>query len=230
MAIGVAAVVTLTALGDGARRYVVREFSAIGSNLVIVLPGAHRDRRHQPRQLRQRHPARPDGRRRAGAAARAGRGPRRAADGRHLGAVGRRAPARRAWCSARRPSSWRCGSTRWPRASSCRARTGNRGSPLMVLGAKVRAELFPGAPALGQFVRVGDRPLPRHRRAGGERQRPGHEHRRTGHRAGVHRAGDVQHEYAVPHPGSRRATATPSSRPSARSPRSCARATTARRT
>src|SRR5512134_531475 len=39
MAIGVAAVVTLTALGDGARRYVVREFSAIGSNLVIVLPG-----------------------------------------------------------------------------------------------------------------------------------------------------------------------------------------------
>ena len=39
MSIGVAAVVTLTALGDGARRYVMREFSAIGSNLVIVLPG-----------------------------------------------------------------------------------------------------------------------------------------------------------------------------------------------
>ena len=39
MAIGVAAVVILTALGDGARRYVISEFSAIGSNLVIVLPG-----------------------------------------------------------------------------------------------------------------------------------------------------------------------------------------------
>jgi putative ABC transport system permease protein len=39
MAIGVAAVVILTALGDGARRYVVGEFSALGSNLVIVLPG-----------------------------------------------------------------------------------------------------------------------------------------------------------------------------------------------
>ncbi|MCX8018682.1 MAG: ABC transporter permease, partial [Rhodocyclaceae bacterium] len=39
MAIGVAAVVVLTALGDGARRYVVNEFSALGSNLVIVLPG-----------------------------------------------------------------------------------------------------------------------------------------------------------------------------------------------
>ena len=39
MSIGVSAVVILTALGDGARRYVVDEFSAIGSNLVIVLPG-----------------------------------------------------------------------------------------------------------------------------------------------------------------------------------------------
>ncbi|KON82052.1 ABC transporter permease [Azoarcus sp. PA01] len=39
MSIGVAAVVVLTALGDGARRYVVNEFSALGSNLIIVLPG-----------------------------------------------------------------------------------------------------------------------------------------------------------------------------------------------
>ena len=39
MAIGVAAVVVLTALGDGARRYVVEQFSSLGSNLVIVLPG-----------------------------------------------------------------------------------------------------------------------------------------------------------------------------------------------
>lgn len=39
MAIGVAAVVVLTALGDGARRYVVDEFSSLGTNLVIVLPG-----------------------------------------------------------------------------------------------------------------------------------------------------------------------------------------------
>ena len=39
MAIGVAAVVVLTALGDGARRDVVDQFSSIGTNLVIVLPG-----------------------------------------------------------------------------------------------------------------------------------------------------------------------------------------------
>ncbi len=39
VAVGVAAVVILTALGDGARRYVVEEFQSIGSNLLIVVPG-----------------------------------------------------------------------------------------------------------------------------------------------------------------------------------------------
>lgn len=37
--IGVSSVLLLTAVGEGARRYVVREFESIGSNLVIVLPG-----------------------------------------------------------------------------------------------------------------------------------------------------------------------------------------------
>jgi len=39
MAIGVAAVVVLTALGEGARRYVTEQFSQIGTDLVIVVPG-----------------------------------------------------------------------------------------------------------------------------------------------------------------------------------------------
>jgi putative ABC transport system permease protein len=39
MAIGVAAVVLLTALGEGARRYVVDQFASLGSNLLIVVPG-----------------------------------------------------------------------------------------------------------------------------------------------------------------------------------------------
>ena len=39
VAVGIAAVVALTALGEGARRYVVQEFSSLGSNLLIVLPG-----------------------------------------------------------------------------------------------------------------------------------------------------------------------------------------------
>lgn len=39
MAIGVASVVMLTALGEGARRYVANEFTSLGANLLIVLPG-----------------------------------------------------------------------------------------------------------------------------------------------------------------------------------------------
>ena len=38
-AIGVAAVVVLAALGEGARRYVTGEFQALGTDLLIVLPG-----------------------------------------------------------------------------------------------------------------------------------------------------------------------------------------------
>lgn len=51
MSIGVAAVVVLTSLGDGARRYVVGQFSAIGSNLVIVLPGRSETRGFNPANL-----------------------------------------------------------------------------------------------------------------------------------------------------------------------------------
>lgn len=39
MAIGVASVVLLTSLGEGARLYVTQQFSSLGTNLLIVLPG-----------------------------------------------------------------------------------------------------------------------------------------------------------------------------------------------
>jgi len=39
MSIGVAAVIVLTGVGEGARRYVIEQFSSLGTNLVIVLPG-----------------------------------------------------------------------------------------------------------------------------------------------------------------------------------------------
>lgn len=48
VAIGIAAVVALTALGEGARAYVVGEFAALGSNLVIVLPGKIETTGHAP--------------------------------------------------------------------------------------------------------------------------------------------------------------------------------------
>ena len=39
MAIGVASVIVLTALGEGARVFVTREFSSLGTYILIVLPG-----------------------------------------------------------------------------------------------------------------------------------------------------------------------------------------------
>ena len=39
MAIGVCAVIVLTSLGEGARRYVTGEFASLGTNLLIVFPG-----------------------------------------------------------------------------------------------------------------------------------------------------------------------------------------------
>ncbi len=39
MSIGVAAVVLLTGIGNGARGYIVNEFASLGTNLIIVIPG-----------------------------------------------------------------------------------------------------------------------------------------------------------------------------------------------
>ena len=39
VSIGVASVIVLTSLGEGARRYVVDQFAELGTNLIVVLPG-----------------------------------------------------------------------------------------------------------------------------------------------------------------------------------------------
>jgi putative ABC transport system permease protein len=156
MAIGVAAVVTLTALGDGARRYVVREFSAIGSNLVIVLPGrtetgginpgsfvsgTPRDLTIDDAQALLRAPA-----------------------------VQRVAPLAVGTSELSVAGKLREGMVVGSTAEFIEVRQfkmaqgqflphedWNRGSMVMVIGAKLRAELFPNEAALGRFVRVGDR-------------------------------------------------------------------------
>ncbi len=51
MSIGVAAVVVLTALGEGARRYVVDQFSSLGTNLLIVFPGRTETKGNMPGML-----------------------------------------------------------------------------------------------------------------------------------------------------------------------------------
>ncbi|MCG6861846.1 MAG: ABC transporter permease, partial [Chromatiaceae bacterium] len=52
MAIGVASVVLLTSLGDAARRFIVSEFTALGTNLLVVLPGKSATSGDSPSMLR----------------------------------------------------------------------------------------------------------------------------------------------------------------------------------
>jgi putative ABC transport system permease protein len=156
MAIGVAAVVVLTALGDGARRYVMNEFSSLGSNLVIVLPGRSqtggfspgnaitsttRDLTVDDAQALQRASA---VRRVAPLAV----GTSEISVGGKLrqvlvaGTVADYAQVRQMTLAQGRflaPGDWR------------------RGASEAVIGATVRDELFAAEPSLGQLVRVGDR-------------------------------------------------------------------------
>lgn len=156
MAIGVAAVVVLTALGDGARRYVMNEFSSLGSNLVIVLPGRSqtggfnpgnaitnttRDLTIDDAQALQRGSA-------VSRVAPLAVGTSEISAGGKLrevmvaGTVSQYAQVRQLALAQGRflsPGDWR------------------RGASEAVIGAKVRDEIFGSAPALGQLVRIGDR-------------------------------------------------------------------------
>ncbi len=156
MAIGVAAVVVLTALGDGARRYVVREFTALGSNLVIVLPGRTATGGINP-----------------GSAVTTTPRDLTIEDARaitRLPAVLRVAPVAvgtsEISVGGRLRDTLVVGSTaeflevrRFTMAQGrfLPAEDWDRGSPVMVIGARLRSDLFGAEPALGQFVRIGDR-------------------------------------------------------------------------
>ena len=156
MSIGVAAVVMLTALGDGARRYVVNEFSSLGTNLVIVLPGRTQTGGFSPQNVITGTPRDLTvedafALKRATAVRRAAPvvvGTSEISFGGKLretivvGTVADYYPIRNftmAQGSFLPEEDW------------------NRGSPVIVIGAKVRSELFASTPAIGQFVRIGDR-------------------------------------------------------------------------
>ncbi|HTY02790.1 MAG TPA: ABC transporter permease [Rhodocyclaceae bacterium] len=155
MSIGVAAVVMLTALGDGARRYVVNEFSSLGANLVIVLPGRSGTGGFNPanaitnttRDLT------------VGDAAALLRAP----------AVLRTAPLTVGTSEATFSGKLRdvtvVGTTAdyltIRRMSVAQGRflpdDAGQAASVAVLGAKIREDLFGTEPALGQMIRVGDR-------------------------------------------------------------------------
>src|SRR5574343_1256724 len=158
MAIGVAAVVVLTALGDGARRYVVGQFSALGTNLVIALPGRTGTGGFNPATAITSTPRDlsiddagslrrlPNVRRVAPLAV----GTSEIAFGGRLreimvaGSTAEFIPIRNfelAQGQGLPEEDW------------------NRGSSVAVIGAKIRTEMFGSNPVIGQLVRVGDRRL-----------------------------------------------------------------------
>jgi putative ABC transport system permease protein len=155
MAIGVGAVILLTALAEGARRYVTREFTSLGTHLLIAIPGRSETTGGPPPLL--------------------GETPRDltiedALALKRSSAIRRIAPV--ALGSA--PVAWRqrerettiLGSTVdlfdiW-QLSMAQGRflpPGNpsRGSAVCVLGYKTKRELFGNASPLGEWVRIGGR-------------------------------------------------------------------------
>ncbi|WP_456405402.1 ABC transporter permease [Thiolapillus sp.] len=156
MSIGVASVVMLTALGEGARNYVRGEFASLGANLLTVIPGRSETGGFNPSTLMGETPrsltladaqalTRSYSVRRVaplnvGSAEVSRKG--RVRDTVILGATHDMLELRR-WEIMQGKFLPRI---RWDRAM-----------PVVVIGNKVREELFGAEPALGQWLRIGDR-------------------------------------------------------------------------
>ena len=152
MAIGVAAVITLTALGEGARRYVIDQFASIGSNLLIVVPGKTETTGIPGLAMSANDLTLND-------AQAVARGVPEAVRVSAL-VVGTEYVAH----GARRRQVAVIGTTRemlhirklaMARGDYLPASELRRGQPVVVLGDKVARELFPGEEPVGQVVRIG---------------------------------------------------------------------------
>lgn len=154
MAIGVASVVTLTSLGEAARRYVLGEFTSLGTELLIVSPGRAETRgvglfvNETPRDLTL-----------ADAVALA-RSPLVASIaplvmGNTVVSAGSRQREVPVLGSTAEFLELR----HWHMAQGQFLPPGDpeRGESVCVIGAKIREELFGPRPVLGEWLRVGDR-------------------------------------------------------------------------
>jgi len=156
MAIGVSAVVILTSLGEGARRYITGEFASLGTNLLIVYPGRSETAGISPTTMM-------------------GETPRDLTlnDAQALlrsYSIKRIAPinvgsADVSWKGRSRNvvilgsshellaiRHWEIGRGRFLPATDL-----DIASPVAVIGSKIRSELFGAEPALGEWIRIGDR-------------------------------------------------------------------------
>ncbi len=156
MAIGVASVVVLTALGDGARRYVVDQFSSLGTNLVMVLPGRTQTGGFSPANVVTSIPR--DLTVDDALAVSRAQGVARVAPV-SVGSADITAGGRlRSTVVVGTTSSYLAlRHLEMAQGRFLPDEDWSHGSPVMVLGGKVKRDLFGAAPALGRLVRVGDR-------------------------------------------------------------------------
>jgi putative ABC transport system permease protein len=158
MAIGVAAVVVLTSLGDGARRYVIDQFSALGSNLVIVLPGRSATGGFSPANALTTTPRDltiddafaltrlPSVRRVAPLVA----------GNSEINANGR---LREVVVAGTTSTYFGIRGFKMAQGHFLPEGDWNRGAPVVVVGAKIKEEIFGANPAVGELIRLGDRRL-----------------------------------------------------------------------
>ncbi len=156
MAIGVASVVILTALGEGAKRYIISEFASLGTNLIIVLPGRSetsgagmsimtggvtRDLTIADAQALTKHPA-------VVRVAPINVGVAPISRGR----LSREVAVLGSTSELLTIRHWKMARGRFlPEANA------ELSSPVVVIGAKIRRELFGHASPLGEWVRLGER-------------------------------------------------------------------------
>ncbi len=156
MGIGVAAVVMVTALGEGARLYVLNQFGALGTNLVIVLPGRSETAGAMPGVLIGKTPR--DLTLEDALALKRSHAIRRfaplivGAGDVHVGARLRETPVLGSTAELMAIRGMEVAQGRFLPEGDPR-----QSQPVCVVGAKVAAELFGARPALGEWLRIGDR-------------------------------------------------------------------------
>ena len=155
VAIGIAAVILLTALGEGARRYVLQQFAQIGANFVAVVPGKVDTTGGIPGLGGAPNDLTLDD---ARALARALPGARYVAPfvvGTETVSRGER--RRQALVSGVTAEFREVRRLEVARGGFLPRLELERGAPLVVLGERLARELFVGADPIGEVVRVGDR-------------------------------------------------------------------------
>lgn len=153
--IGVASVILLTSLGEGARRYVDREFSALGNNMLIIFPGktetvggmppiygtSHRDLTLEDAAAIGQISTIEDW-----APIIAGNS-----------LVSRDSRMREVIVIGSTPGFFAVRQLDTARGNILPERTNDDAMPVCVLGAKLKRELFDNDRAIGEWVRIGDR-------------------------------------------------------------------------